>query len=70
LPAAVSNPDVDMQPETISVRVHVSDEGTLVARIAGCADVLEAEDIVALREKVERLIRATYGESRRVALIV
>ena len=59
-----------MRSDTMSVRVYVSDSGALLARVAGCTDVLEAEDIVDLHEKVERLIQAKYGESRRVSLVV
>lgn len=59
-----------MQSPPVSVRVSISDEGTLLARITGCAEVVEGEDIIELREKVDRLIRARYGEDRRVALIV
>lgn len=59
-----------MQSNTVRVRVDFLDDGRLVARVAGCAAVLESDDIVDLREKVDLLIRATYGEHRPISLLV
>ena len=59
-----------MQSNAVRVRVHVLDDGKLVAHVAGCPETLESDDIVDLREKVDRMICTTYGERRPVALLV
>lgn len=55
---------------TVRVHVEVSDDGHLVAHVAGCPGLLRADDVIELREKVEQMVRATFGEGCRLSLVV